>query len=125
MRADTQQWWDQAQADLRSAQVLLTAGQFYGVSFFAQQAAEKALKALYVERRGHIPPRTHDLEFLAFEVVALTTLQTELGVLAPVFDAARYPDNGGIAPVHAIGHIEAQDHFDAAERIVTWIGGQL
>jgi HEPN domain-containing protein len=125
MRADTQQWWDQAQADLHSADVLLASGQFYAVSFFAQQAAEKALKALYLEQRGRIPPRTHDLEFLASEVGALTTLMTELGVLTPAFDSARYPDGSGIAPVHAIGHMDAQDHFDAAERIVTWIGSQL
>lgn len=126
MRADTQQWWDQAQADLRSARLLLTTSQmFYAVSFFAQQAAEKALKALYVEQRGRMPSRTHDLEFLASEVGALNVLMTELGVLTPVFDRARYPDSSGIAPVHAIGHVDAEDHFDAAGRIVTWIGSQL
>jgi HEPN domain-containing protein len=121
MRADTQEWWDQAKADLRSARVLMSAGQFYAVSFFSQQAAEKALKALFVEQQGRLPPRTHDLVFLANQVRALATLSTELGLLAPVFDVARYPDSSGAAPVHVIGLADAQAHLDAAERIVEWI----
>jgi HEPN domain-containing protein len=126
MRLDTQPWWEQALADLRSAEILLAAGQFYGASFFAQQCAEKALKALYIEQKSSMPPRTHDLELLASQVGALATLQAELTVLTPIFDIARYPDAIGAAPpALAIGEAEAQNHFEAAERILAWIGNQL
>ena len=52
MRVDTEPWWRQAEADLTSAEILLNGGQWYGASWFAQQAAEKALKALHLERLG-------------------------------------------------------------------------
>jgi HEPN domain-containing protein len=46
----------------------LQAGRFYAASSFAQQAAEKGLKALWVERLGEVPPRTHDLRFFGTEL---------------------------------------------------------
>jgi len=49
MRPDTQQWWEQAQADLRTSSALLAIGEFFAVSFHAHEAVEKALKALYIE----------------------------------------------------------------------------
>jgi len=126
MRADTEQWWEQARADLVSARGLLAIGQFYAVSLFAQQAAEKAIKALLIEQRGGtLPRRSHDLEFLASEAGVLAPLQADLTTLAPVFEMARYPDHSGLAPANRIGHGDAQNHLDAAERIVAWIGGRL
>ncbi len=39
-------WFDQAMADLKTAQDCLEDGNYYASAFFSQQAAEKALKAL-------------------------------------------------------------------------------
>lgn len=57
-----QAWWSKAQEDLRAAEVLLEASLrgFSTASFHAQQAAEKAVKALLV-RHGLEIERTHDL----------------------------------------------------------------
>jgi len=42
-------WLDQAFADLKTARDCLKDGNFYATAFFAQQAAEKALKGfLYI-----------------------------------------------------------------------------
>jgi HEPN domain-containing protein len=42
-------WWRQAQSDLQTAEILLAEGEFSACAFHAQQASEKALKAmLYV-----------------------------------------------------------------------------
>lgn len=41
-----QDWWTQAQADLRHARYALEGGHYEWACFAAQQAAEKALKAL-------------------------------------------------------------------------------
>jgi len=64
MRQDTEPWWRQAEADLKSGEIMLAGGQWYAASWFAQQAAEKALKALHIEQRGQLAPRIHDLERL-------------------------------------------------------------
>ncbi len=126
MRPDTQQWWEQAQADLRSARALLQIGEFYATSFHAQQSAEKALKALLIEQHGGtLPHRTHDLEFLAVDAGILADLRRDLATLAPVFEMARYPDATGIAPVNRISQADAERHLDAAERTVTWIANRL
>ena len=126
MRPDAQQWWNQAQADLRSARTLLQSSEFYATSFHAQQAAEKARKALLIEQHGAtLPRRTHDLEFLAVDAGILADLRRELATRAPVFEMARYPDATGIAPVNRISQVDAERHLDAAERTVAWIAGRL
>jgi HEPN domain-containing protein len=125
MRPETEAWWRQAQADLRTAEVNLEAGQFYGVSWFAQQAAEKALKAVYLERHHRLAPRTHDLRLLGMQLVVPQTLRIDLDVLDQTFDPSRYPTASGTAPVDAIGAGDANDHFAAARRILTWAASEL
>ena len=103
----------------------MAAGQFYAVSWFAQQAAEKALKALYLERNGHLPPRTHDLRFLGAELQVSSAQASDLTILYPTFRAARYPDDSGSAPVDAIREPDATQHLGAARRTLEWIGTEL
>jgi HEPN domain-containing protein len=78
----------------------------YAASVFAQQAAEKAVKAVYIERRQQIPPRTHDLGLFAAELAVPAAVENDLVTLNPTFGLARYPDSAGTAPVDAI---EAED----------------
>ena len=66
-------WLRQARADLESARVLTSAGRYEGCAFFAHQAAEKAIKALWeargVEARGQaLTGLTEPLEFVPAEV---------------------------------------------------------
>ena len=53
--------WEQALEDLKTAEVLIDADRYYASVFFSQQAAEKALKALYIEVKKELPPKTHSL----------------------------------------------------------------
>ncbi len=48
MRAEVVPWWEQAQANLATARVNAAAGIHYAASWFAQQAAKLAVKALYI-----------------------------------------------------------------------------
>lgn len=104
---------------------MLQGGQFYAVSWFVQQAAEKALKALYLERHGRLAPRTHDLRFLGTQLGAPRSVELDLDLLAPTFALARYPDALGVAPVDAVGAADATAHLAAARRILTWVGREL
>lgn len=122
MRPETEPWWRQGQADLQAADVNWRAGLYYAVSWFAQQAAEKGLKALYAEQGKGIPPRTHVLKFLGAEVGAPPTVEADLIALLPAFDMARYPNAAGVAPVDAV---TAGDHLAATRRILAWIAHNL
>ncbi len=91
MRPEIVAWWRQAMADLETADVLLRAGRYYAVSWFAQQAVEKGLKALYIERRGVLAPRTHDLRFLATEVMVPAWLLADITLINPAFEPPDIP----------------------------------
>jgi HEPN domain-containing protein len=55
------EWLGKADVDLSAASVLLSVGELYEVvAFHAQQAAEKALKALLVARQVEFT-KTHDI----------------------------------------------------------------
>lgn len=53
-------WLDQAQADLKTARDCLEDSNFYATAFFAQQAAEKAVKA-FLYSRGYRALVTHSV----------------------------------------------------------------
>lgn len=65
-------WLAKAASDLAAARSLVAAGQSYDAAcFHAQQAAEKALKAVLATADAPIP-RTHNLEDLQAQCVALS-----------------------------------------------------
>jgi HEPN domain-containing protein len=64
MRPDTEPWWRQAEADLTSAELLFSGEHYFTASWYSHQAAEKAIKALYIERFGRDTSRVHDLNLL-------------------------------------------------------------
>lgn len=59
-REEGLRWLDQAQADLKTARDCLKDGNFYASAFFAQQAAEKAVKG-YLYSLGFRAMVTHSV----------------------------------------------------------------
>lgn len=126
MRAEAEPWWRQAQADLETGRQTLGGGRYYAASWFAQQAVEKGLKALYIEQHGRLAPRTHDLEYLGAQTQAAASVGADLKLLNPVFDLVRYPESTSTrAPVEAVTEALAARHFAAAEKVMTWIEPRL
>ena len=126
MRVETEPWWRQARADLETAEVLLGARRYYGVSWFVQQAVEKGLKALYVEHRGVLAPRTQDLRHLGREIAAPPAIETDLTALNPTFDLTRYPDlSHGTVPVDEVTEGDATRDLEAGRRVFAWLDRQL
>jgi HEPN domain-containing protein len=64
VRLEAERLLVQAEEDLVTATVFLKEERFYAAAFFAHQAAEKALKALHIQRLLAFP-RSHDLLSLA------------------------------------------------------------
>lgn len=88
-------WWIQAQADLRHAQRALGDGDYDWACFAAHQASEKALKAVFEQRRqkvwGHSVTRL--LQALQDEGVAVSAdLVDAAKMLDKHYIPARYPN---------------------------------
>lgn len=99
-RAFVRRWLAKARTDLTLASVVLEQGPEmdpWVCCFHAQQAAEKALKAVLVAR-GEEPPRIHDLGALAAVMpgdLALDLRGDDLGDLTTFATAARYVLDAG------------------------------
>lgn len=61
MKESTSRWLSFAREDLRAAEVVMAAGMSGKTCFHAQQAVEKALKAVIAENSESAPPRTHSM----------------------------------------------------------------
>ena len=127
-RPEVSWWWRAAQRDQEMAGTLLTAGYLEGAAFHAQQAAEKALKAL-LTARGDVG-RTH-------ASVHLLTALRGAGVDIPqAVDAAakrldlhyinaRYPNGVGGAPEDFYDQALAEELLAYMETVLTFVAGQL
>ena len=90
--------------------------------FHAQQAAEKALKAVLVAQ-GETAPRTHDIAILLERIQAFTSLPAKLLLASRLNEYAvwtRYP--GDAEPVLEEEYLEA---VDIAREVLGWVEDQL
>ena len=65
MREDTRNWIAMAEYDLETARYMLHSGRYLYVIFLCHLALEKLLKAHVCEATQTMPPKTHDLIYLA------------------------------------------------------------
>ena len=114
-------WLDRAGTDLEAARTLARSGaQPWVVGFHAQQAIEKALKAVLVREQIRFP-RTHDLERLSGLVPGDWHLDLPLDRLARVSEfgaETRYPvEDWNDVPAATTAEVDAA--VDLAGRVVT------
>lgn len=113
MSAPPEAWFEIAERDLDVARYLLEGERFSAAAFYAQQAAEKALKALLAERP---PPKTHDVFALAKMIAVPQRILDLANEFSPVYVATRYPEVGEVE----IDEEEAAALVKAAEEVVAW-----
>ncbi|MEX2540781.1 MAG: HEPN domain-containing protein [Trueperaceae bacterium] len=120
---EAQRWLAQAHDDLQAAEILMERGKHAQASFYAQQSAEKGVKAVW---------RALDQESLGHSITRLiTTLPTgkPRDLLAPLLDEAklldrhyiptRYPDSlPDLTPSEAYGRRDAEAAIAAARSII-------
>jgi len=119
-RAGPQEWLRRARRYLRIAQSNLDEGFADAASFYAQQAAEFALKALQLQQTASFT-KTHDLPRLAALLSAPTRIVNLATLATYAYIAARYPD----VPGTKITRRRAEAYLDAARRIVRWVRRQM
>lgn len=117
-------WLARAKADLALAQLELPPGAVYeDLCFHAQQAAEKAIKAVFVFH-GWAFPYVHDLDELIGHLerkqLAVPPDVKEAGSLTPYAFDTRYPNAG--EPVTAEDHRQA---VEWASTVVRWAQGRM
>jgi HEPN domain-containing protein len=126
MQPAPERWWAYAERDLDTARALLGAGRWEAVSFFAQQAVEKALKALVVLASGELPPRVHDLVRPAELTGVPEEFWPELDDLSRAYALTRYPDAiPGDVGDYGIDPVVAERHLHTAERALQWVEQRL
>lgn len=126
MQPAPERWWAYAERDLDTAQALLGTERWEAVSFFAQQAVEKAFKALLVQCGEESPPRIHDLVVLGRRVGAPSTLERDFNELTRAYVMTRYPD--AVVEPDAPGGIDqsmAKHHLGVAEGVLGWVNRKL
>ncbi|MEO5364543.1 MAG: HEPN domain-containing protein [Magnetococcus sp. DMHC-8] len=114
-------WLGRAKGDLAMARIPLPDGAcFEDLCFHAQQAAEKAIKAVY-RHRGFAFRYTHDLEWLLTELARQGEHLPEEIINADSLTIfaweARYPDPG-----ESVTEREYRDAVQKAEMVVAWAG---
>lgn len=125
MREEAELWFKQAKDDLKYAEVNLKEGIFYVCAFLSQQAAEKALKALYIETKREMPAKTHNLVTLGKALNVPENIAMSLREINPDFVTTRYPDAANGLPSEIFDLNIATEHLDKAKEVVLWVEEQI
>lgn len=116
-------WWKRAVRDMEIAESNFGTGFFDAASFYAQQSAEKALKAVLADDGA--PPRVHDLRFLARKVKAPLPIVEAARRLDPVYMASRYPDAPAKDSDSDFDEKRARAMIRCSKEVLTWVSGLL
>ncbi|MDA2925455.1 HEPN domain-containing protein [Acidobacteria bacterium AH-259-L09] len=120
MREEIRNLLEQAEEDLVTTRINTEHGRYYAAAFFAQQAAEKSLKALYLLKRRE-PIFTHDLSRIAERLGAPAEIREDAADLTPEYIIARYPNAANAVPAKLYTKRKAKASLERAERIMKWV----
>lgn len=125
VREESKNWWLQALEDLETARVNIETKRYYASVFFSQQAAEKALKALYIESVRDFPPKTHNMLEISRELDVPEEVFDAVIELNPEYFVTRYPDAANGVPAEMYTKKKAEFHFEKAGTVIHWVKSQL
>jgi len=118
------EWWQRSARDLEAAKSLKDNGFWEACVFTCQQAAEKALKALWTDKRSDNPPRTHRVGELAQRLGAPMELVKAGNALFGDYETSRYPVGGSDVPTAPYTSEDAEDRVSKTEQIIAWTEAQ-
>lgn len=108
-------WMEKAKRDIGTAKLLFGNDRFEESAFFSQQAAEKALKALLIHKKGKLR-KIHDLVELGRDVGLPKEMADEAKELTMAYIYSRYPDAEGAEDMKK----RAAEFLEYARRILEW-----
>jgi len=124
-RPDWLAWLDQAEHDLEGAHSAHSQGFWDHALVLAEQAAEKAVKAVWIARRGVLAPRVHFVGQLLGDLGAPGDLQKAGTALARGYFTVRYPPVEDPAPFRHVESADSDTAITDAKRILGWAREQL
>ncbi len=125
MKEEVKKWMEQANADLNAAKKNLKIKIYYLSVQCSHQAAEKALKALFIDINNEMPEKTHDLIKLGKNVEIPQNHYEALYELNPEWIPSRYPDASTLSPVKSYDESSAKLHLRKAEEVMKWVKQQI
>ncbi len=125
MNTDAGNWWKQAEHDLKAAEFNLKGG-FLGVAaFYCQQSVEKALKALYLEKRRESAGPIHSLTRLARDCGLPKRFNGALRRLTSEYYLSRYPDATEDVPYLTYDEEDVKTYLKDAREALDWIAKEF
>ncbi len=124
MHQEVKNWWEQAKSDLKAARNSAKSKDYNWACFQAQQAAEKGLKALYIQNYQEIR-KIHDLVFFANKFDVPEEIFICCARLSRVYAETRYPDAGSKIPAKKFHKDDANDFIEMAEKVLQWLKKKL
>jgi len=118
-----QAWLLKAESDIHHAKSSFKIKDYDWSALAAQQAAEKALKALCIQN-GFGLVKIHDLATLARKVKAPKRIIESCGLLNPFYTASRYPDADEMLD-EAQNKEAAKDAISASGEVLKWCKGKI
>jgi len=89
-------WLEISRDDIETAKACFETKRYLWMMVICQQAIEKVLKALYINKNQITPPKAHDLVFLAEKIELLKECSNEtlklFDILTEYYFGTRYPD---------------------------------
>ena len=116
MKEEVKRWINKAEDDLRKAVDNFKIKNYDLTSFLCQQAVEKALKAILIEKTGKFP-KIHDLIKLGKLINIDEVLLKECEILNPVYIKTRYPDINN----EKYTAKESKKDIEIAKKVLEWI----
>ena len=119
MREEIRNICIQSEEDLRTAELIIEVDRFYASVFFSQQAAEKALKSVYIYQKK-VLPKTHNIVKLASELEAPDEVIKACQELNPDYVTTRYVDAANGVPAQMYSRNSAITHLEYARTVIAW-----
>jgi len=95
MAQNPDEWLRQADYDIDNAEFMFKNGRYIYTIFMCHLSIEKALKGLYIQKTGKLPPKTHNLLYLAerINIQLPDNLYDSIFTLNKLSVPTRYPDD--------------------------------
>ena len=126
MKKRTAEWLKQSDYDMDTATYMHEGGRHIYAVFMCHLSIEKALKGLYYEKSGQIPPKSHNLIYLLSKI-GLQPPKSHGKSIVKLNEASiptRYPEN--LYKLQQIYHeAVVRDIILEGKELVQWIKQQL
>ena len=120
MKEEVKRWMEQANRDLVTAKNSIKSKDYYAASYWAQQSAEKGLKAYYLKKFSELK-KVHNLVVLAKELSLPDKLIEKCDKLNPIYIDTRYPDTSSSMPFTRYNLNKSKEDIKIAEEILKWL----